>query len=127
MLCEQGVEQRCGVIVILALVLQRAVESEQQAAVGVRGIGHVVDVLADLLLSQRAAVNGEVIHHGTRGIPTVVIFASDDDGVVADAQRAVLGIHTYKQSIHIEADVVFLFIGIVGEGDMMPLPPIFNL
>ena len=125
MLCEQGVEQRCGVIVILALVLQRAVKSEQQAAVGVRGIGHIIDVLTDFLLRQCAAIDGEVIHQCLRFI--IHIGSTNNDGVVADAQRAVFSIHTYKQAVHIEADVVFLFIGIVGEGDMMPHTPIFNL
>ena len=46
---------------ILALVLQRSVKGEQQAAVLVLAVRHIVDMCLYLLLGEGAAPDGKVV------------------------------------------------------------------
>ena len=113
-------QQRGGVVVVLALVLQRTVEGEKQAAVLVLGVGQVVDVLPDLLFREGAAKDGEVVDVGLIHIIVAGIAGADDDGVVAHNDGAFLGAGVYEHAVNVEPDVVLLHMGIVGQGHVVP-------
>ena len=72
MLHEVDVELCQGIIMILALVAQCIVESEQHATVFVFTVWRFVDVTKDFLLRQGAAPDTEVVEHAFAAIPICI-------------------------------------------------------
>ena len=68
MLHKVDVELCKGIVMVLALVTQRVVEGEHDAAVLVFAIGRIIDMVANLFLRQGAAPDTEIVDHGLAAI-----------------------------------------------------------
>ena len=81
-LYQNGIHQRGGVIMVLALILQGAVESQQQAAVSVLTVRSVVNMCLYLLLREGSAPDGKIVDLSLL-IVAISRGTSDDDRIIA--------------------------------------------
>ena len=123
---ENDIHQRRRIIMILALVLQRTVESQEQTAILVLSIRRIVDMRLNLLLCEGTAPNGKIIDQCFLFI-AICRSSSDDDRIIAYCYLALLGVCTHKHTIDIEIEVILFLFRVIGQGYMVPITVVFYL
>ena len=112
------VEQTQCIVAILALVLQRAVEGEQQTTVVILTIRRIINMVTNLLLGQRTAPDHEVVEQALAGRRAL---ATQDNRVVALQDITIPCLRCHEHAIDIEMCIVFFHLRVVSQGDMVPL------